>query len=96
VSEARRHARPLGDLVASLGSAVEQADTRSWHLLPARLEIVRLRLPAGAQALSVDVDGRTRTLGVVQVPAGGLALFPVRLWPDGTPVHAARLADAGI
>ena len=95
VAQARRRARPLGDLVASLGSMVEQADTRSWHLLPARLEVLRLRLPAGAQPLAVDVGGRTRQLGVVPVVAGGLTLFPVRLWRDDTPA-AAHVAAAGI
>ncbi len=96
VAQARRRARPLGDLVASVGTRVEQADTRSWQLLPARLEVMRLRLPAGAQPLAVDVGGRTRSLGVVQVPAGGLTLFPVRLWLDERPAVPAHVADAGI
>jgi hypothetical protein len=96
VSEARRRARPLGDLIAAAGSFAEQADTRSWHLLPARLEVVRLRLPVGPQPLAVDLGGRTVPLGVVDVRAGGLTLHPVRLWDDAAPTPAARLADAGI
>ncbi|MGZ8377720.1 MAG: hypothetical protein ACXW0Z_10825 [Gemmatirosa sp.] len=96
VTEARRRARPLGDLLAAAGSFVEQADTRSWHLLPARLEVVRLRLPVGSQPLSVDVGGRAVPLGVVDVRADGLTFFPVRLWESAAPAPAVRLANAGI
>ena len=36
-----------------LGALTERADTRSWNLLPGRLVLVRLRLPAGTHRLEV-------------------------------------------
>jgi hypothetical protein len=96
VGAARRRSGALGDLVAAAGTFAEQADTRSWHLLPARLELVRLRLPAGSQPLALDVGGRSVPLGVVDVRADGVTLFPVRLWGDAPAAPPARLADAGI
>jgi hypothetical protein len=85
VGEARRRAEPLGDLLAALGRSAERADTRSWHLLPARLELVRLRLPAGTRPLALDLGGATVPLGEVEVPANGLVLHAVRLWHDARP-----------
>ncbi|MFW6457363.1 MAG: phosphate acyltransferase, partial [Planctomycetota bacterium] len=33
------------------GAVLERADTRCWHLLPARLEVHRVRLPAGSHRI---------------------------------------------
>lgn len=82
VAQAGRKHRELGELAAALGSAVEHADTRSWHLLPGTIEIVRLRLPAGRHALHADVDGRLVPLGGVDVPRHGIAFLTARVW-DG-------------
>ncbi len=83
----------LGDVVglaANLTTALlEQADTRGLDLLPARLRLLRLRLPAGAQRIRLEVvePGRARPrsvdLGTVQVRAGGVVVVPVRLWNGG-------------
>jgi hypothetical protein len=70
----------LADLVAGLGRAVERADTRSWHLLPGRIVVARLRLPAGRQAVTVDVGGTVASLGEVDVPAGGIAVATGRVY----------------
>jgi hypothetical protein len=83
VAQAGRKHRELGDLAAALGSAVEHADTRSWHLLPGTIEVVRLRLPAGRHVLHADVDGRLVPLGGVDVPRQGIAFLSARLWDDG-------------
>ena len=69
-----------------LGALTERADTRSWNLLPGRLQLFRLRLPAGDHRLEVvsgsrDGDDRTPDATVdVQVPAGGVTVASVRLW----------------
>lgn len=74
----------------ALGALLERADTRCWHLLPDRLSLVRLRLPAGTHTLRV---GTTAT-GVrasasdpgpgsdvdVRVRPGGVTVASVRLW----------------
>ena len=68
-------------LLANAGSVLlEQADTRSWHLLPARLSIARVRLPAGPQQVTIEVDGRPIELGTFDVPAHGLAIAAARVW----------------
>lgn len=74
----------------ALGALLERADTRCWHLLPDRLSLVRLRLPAGSHTLRVGTSaagaaapgsGREAGTGVeVEVPAGGVTVASVRLW----------------
>ena len=83
----------LGDVVglaANVTSALlEQADTRGLDLLPARVRLLRLRVPAGAHRLRLEVvePGRTRPrtvdLGTVRVEAGRVVVLPVRLWNGG-------------
>ncbi len=69
-----------------LGALSERADTRSWNLLPGRIQLVRLRLPAGEHRLEVvsgrDVRGERRPAETVdvRVPAGGVTVASVRLW----------------
>jgi hypothetical protein len=79
--------------LANLGaSLLERADVRSWHLLPSELTLVRLRLPAGPQRVTLRIgDGsqvRTVDAGTVLVRAGSVAVAPVRLWqtPPAAPV----------
>jgi hypothetical protein len=53
-------AADLFALVGNLTAAVtEQADTRSWTLLPGTIEVARVRVPTGATALHVEVTGRS-------------------------------------
>jgi hypothetical protein len=74
----------LAGLLGNIGSVLlERADTRSWHLLPAGLSIVRVRLPAGEHDLSVELgnaDGRAVPLGTVAVRPGHVSILPVRDW----------------
>ena len=78
------------DLGASL---LERADVRSWHLLPSELTLLRLRLPAGPQRVTLRIgDGaqaRTVEVGTVQVRAGSVELAPVRLWQAPLPAPVA-------
>jgi hypothetical protein len=80
--------------VANLGaSLLERADVRSWHVLPQGITLARMRLPAGARAVRVDVgDGaavRTVDVGRVSIQAGTLTILPVRLWRDPPPQPSA-------
>src|SRR5690606_3616261 len=75
---------PLLNLLASLGTdflpgQLEQADVRSWFLLPRTIQVARVTVPAGRHMvqLGAEADGGrtvasdTRT---VDVPAGGKAV----------------------
>jgi hypothetical protein len=75
-------------LLTNLGTAaLEQADTRSWQLLPGRIGLVRLRLPAGAHALTLEIASgagedavRTIDLGQVDVVPGRYTFLSARIW----------------
>ncbi len=75
----------LGKLVGLIGNVgnvmLERADTRSWHLLPAGVAIVRMKVPAGERLVSVHVPGREALdLGTVRVQPGGIAFVSHRIW----------------
>jgi hypothetical protein len=77
--------RLLGALV-NLGTALlEQADTRSWQLLPNQVRMIRLQLPPGEHEIAVEVRGTTGAperidLGSVQVTPGGMEFLSTRIW----------------
>ncbi len=74
-------------LTANAAAALfERADTRSWHLLPDELSVVRLRLPPGIHPLTLEVEtgqGDTRLidLGEVNVRDGRVHVLSARVWP---------------
>lgn len=84
VSERNEAAGELVGLLVNLGTLLtERADTRSWHLLPGSVELVRLRLPAGTHDLAVDGDGwlgRDERLGPVEVRPGETTFVAHRIW----------------
>lgn len=87
VSEEDETAGEVVGLVANLGGALlERADTRSWNLLPGRLALVRLRLPAGTPyALELRREGRRAEerrvpLRTVTLRPGELRILSVRTW----------------
>ena len=81
----------LGDIAFFTANAAaalfERADTRSWHLLPDEVSVVRLRLPPGVHPLSLQVEtddeGGTRLidLGEVEVRDGSIHVLSARVWP---------------
>ncbi len=81
----------LGDIAFFTANAAaalfERADTRSWHLLPDEVSVVRLRLPPGVHPLSLQVEtddeGGTRLidLGEVEVRDGSVRVLSARVWP---------------
>ena len=74
-------------LTANAAAALfERADTRSWHLLPDEVSVVRLRLPPGRHPLTLQVEtgqGGTRLidLGEVDVRDGRVQVLSARVWP---------------
>ena len=81
--EAGRTGRGLDDVVRVVTNATEQADTRSWHLLPGAVQVLRARMPAGAHALVVEAGGRRVALGTVRVAPGGVRFVSARVWEGG-------------
>jgi len=85
---ARKEDETLGDVAAVVGNAfaalTERADTRSWTLLPAQIQLVRLPLPPGRHDVWVVADGgagRTLDIGEVDVRPGRVTVVSVRAWP---------------
>jgi hypothetical protein len=72
----------LVGLLGNIGSVLlERADTRSWHLLPAGVGVIRMRLPVGEHDLGIALDGsRDVPLGTVAVRPGQTSILPVRVW----------------
>jgi hypothetical protein len=74
-------------LTANAAAALfERADTRSWHLLPDEVSVVRIRLPVGVHPLRLEVatgQGGTRLvdLGEVEVGNGSVQVLSARVWP---------------
>lgn len=80
--------------LANFGATLlERADVRSWHLLPREITLVRLRLPAGPQRVTLRVgegaQARTVEAGTIRVRAGSVVLAPVRLWQAPLPAPVA-------
>lgn len=73
----------VGALV-NLGTLLtERADTRSWHLLPGAVELVRIPVPAGTHQLSLGGGGwlsRRVDLGPVHVRPGEMTFVSHRIW----------------
>lgn len=85
---ARKEDETLADVAAVVGNALaaltERADTRSWTLLPAQIQIVRLPLPPGRHEVRVAAEGAsgaTLNLGEVEVRPGRVTVLSARAWP---------------
>jgi uncharacterized protein len=82
----------LGFLVGMAGNAaanaLERADTRSWSLLPDRIALARVQVPAGTHEISLEVPGLGGTathildLGEVSLAPGQRIFVSQRLWGD--------------
>jgi len=86
----------LGTAASIFAAAVERADTRSWHLLPARISVLRLRLPPGEHRLALELDtpgsrGERRVeLGPVTVGRDRPTVVSHRVWPDRARIDGRR------
>lgn len=80
IEEKNELAGRLVGLIGNVGNVLlERADTRSWHLLPASVNVLRVDLPPGEHALSVEAGGRTVPVTVRAQP-GSTVIVPVRAW----------------
>ncbi len=68
-----------------VAAAIDQPDLRAWQLLPHRLTIARLRLPAGEHPIVVEQGGQRVELGTAQVRAGRVTVMTHRVWPGPGP-----------
>jgi len=78
IQQKAKEAGGLAELAAFLGTNIyglvsEQADTRSWRVLPARVLLARLVLPPGRHKLSVTVN---YLQGPVELPLGEVEIRP--------------------
>lgn len=77
--------RVLG-AIFNIGTALlEQADTRSWQLLPDQIRLLRLQLPPGEHDLTLEIAGaggapQRIELGTVRVGPGEVRLVSTRYW----------------
>ena len=103
-NKAEETSEGLGTLVgilANVGSAaVERADTRSWHLLPSDISVIRLRLPAGEQPIYAVIDGggsavgkgeKDAVVGDAPVAARRIGLGRVQVQPGMVTVVTGRI-----
>ena len=84
VSKEDETAGKIVGLLVNLGTLLtERADTRSWHLLPGAVELVRIPVPAGSHELSLGGGGwlsRAVNLGPVYVQPGETTFVTHRIW----------------
>ena len=87
VAEKDETAGRVVGILANMGALLtERADTRCWHLLPATVSMVRLRLPAGTHTLTLETEdagddgARPVALGTVEVRPGATTFLSTRLW----------------
>ena len=93
--EAERKAEKQGGEVAAMvvgwvantaANALEQADTRSWTLLPDRVSLARFQLPPGEHGVTIEVLDRWGTvaerieLPPVRIRAGERVFLSRRVW----------------
>jgi len=81
VGEREKVAGQILGILANIGTLVtERADTRSWHLLPGHLTMLRVRVPPGQHSLSLKVGDRVVDLDPVTVRPGRVAVVAHRAW----------------
>jgi hypothetical protein len=81
--DSKTHHSGLGALVAMALYAADQADTRSWNLLPKDLELTRIAVPAGTYTVSLQPIGTSGALPpkTVQVKNGEKIFVNFRYMP---------------
>ncbi len=94
-----KHGEAAGMLAGLFVSAIERADTRGWHLLPGRLVLTRVTVPAGdvqpALQVGASVNSNVEQMTGMRVSAGSVHIVSRRVWrdPAGAPVTASAVAS---
>lgn len=96
-----KHGEAAGLLASILVSALESADTRGWHLLPGKLTVLRVTVPAGELTPSLMIGAGVNATPLALTPfvarAGAVHLLPTRVWRDPAgSVPAAVVAQDGV
>jgi hypothetical protein len=86
-----------GFVAELVGAALDQPDTRAWHLLPGRLRVLRVTVPSGPVAADLQ-QGVGPNARAIPVPAfvaapGSVTVRAVRVWRD-PPAASPTLAGA--
>ncbi len=92
----------LAGTVANLAAnSLEQADTRSWSILPNRISVADVRLAPGKYPVRVETVGPNgevigvQDLGTVSIQEGGRSILSSRVWSVGTePTYHSRASRA--
>jgi hypothetical protein len=81
-----KHGAAAGVLAGLLISAIERADTRAWHLLPGRVAVVRVTVPAGQVTPSLLQGAGPNPLPFAlpaqRLSPGEVVVLTTRLWRD--------------
>ena len=81
-----KHGEVAGALAALLASGLEAADTRGWHLLPGRLAVLRVTVPARPLAAQLQVgsggNGIPVALAPLEARPGSVHVRTARIWRD--------------
>jgi hypothetical protein len=72
---------------------VDQPDLRAWQLLPDRISIARMRLPAGDHPIEITHGDKRVSLGMVTVRPGRVSVMTYRWWP-GPGIANKQIATA--
>jgi hypothetical protein len=90
----------LGRLSNFAANQMEQADLRSWSLLPDRISMVRVRLPEGPHRVRIETLGphgevmAVRDLGEVRIRRNEVAVVGERVWgADGGELPLPRAPE---
>lgn len=92
----------LAGTVANLAAnGLEQADTRSWSILPNQISIAEVDLPPGEYPVHIETLGPrgevigVQELGTVSIEEGGRSILSSRVWSEGTqPTYRSRVSKA--
>lgn len=92
-----QHGEFAGAVAGLLASGLERADTRGWHLLPGRLSLVRITVPAGNVSSRLVVGAGSNGLPIEVEPftarAGMVYVLGARVWRD--PADTAHTVASG-
>jgi len=91
-----KHGEAAGLVTSMLISAIERADTRAWHLLPGRLAVVRVTVPAGTVEPSLHLGGAANgtftALATFGARPGSVHVLSTRIWRDPVSSNTTTIA----
>lgn len=86
----------VGAVANGAAMYLERADTRAWSLLPGEVQLVRVRVPVGAQEVRLRIGDRPVVVSAPALRAGGTTVASVRLWREGTALPGPTVAGTAL